>query len=78
MRNASPWYRPLGIFTSTWVFFPAINFTFQFSMAFVIKFITLLDILNILRHSLTQVCDTIVYVLLDRYRPIHGLFQILY
>ena len=49
---------PLWIFAAAWVCPSTANFTFQFSIAFVMKFMTLSDVLDIFRHSIIQVCRT--------------------
>ena len=57
-KDVSLWKIPLWIFSSSRVC-SAVNSTFQFFMVFLIRFMILLDILYIFRHSLIQICRTI-------------------
>ena len=51
-ESESPWKTPLWTFKSASFYPSAANSTFQFSIAFEIKFTTLLAIWNIFRHSI--------------------------
>ena len=57
-ERESPWNMPLWIVTYARVYFPVGNSTLQFSMTFGMKFMTLLNILNIFRHSIIEVRGT--------------------
>ena len=48
-------------FTSARVCLPAVNSSFQFSLAFVMKIMTLSDILNICNYFIIHVCETILF-----------------
>ena len=53
----------IWISTSVKVFPPVVNSTLQFFMVSSINFMTLSDILNILRQSVIQFCGTMYYFL---------------
>ena len=62
--SVSPWNIPLWIFTSAKLFTPAVSSILHFSMVISINFMTLPDILYILRQSFIQFCGTKLYSLL--------------
>ena len=59
----------LWIFSSARVFSPAVCSTLQFFMAFVVKFMTLSDILYIFSHSIIQVYRTILLAFCSQSLP---------
>ena len=72
----SPWKIPLWIFVLAKLLPPAVNSTLQVFMVFSIKFMTLSDILYILRQFIIQLYGTILYAFLKSIQAIARFFRL--
>ena len=75
-EKISPLKVHLWIFPSAKVFLLLLNFSFQFFMAFVMNFKTLLDILYIFRRLTNQLCRSISLTLLLSSRSMATFFHL--